>query len=502
MSHPLNITSSRVQRRTLLRGALAVAACSASPLRTVQAAPALNNAGAKIELTEAQIADLQKSIKGMVVLPSSPTYAEERRVWSPAFDRKPALIVKATSTKDVQAAVQFARAHDILTAVRCGGHSYAGFSVVDDGMVIDLKLLNDVTVDPKKKTAHVAGGALLGNLDRATAAHKLATTAGVVSHTGVGGLATGGGQGRLGRKFGLTCDNNLGVEMVLADGSIVRANAKENPDLYWAVRGGGGNFGIVTDFEFQLHEYDGIITSLSYAFPSAKAKDLMKVYADLSAHAPLELSMSGGLRTSDRGETTCSISGTFLGPKAAAEAACKAVASLGAPINTRIEEMDYVKLQAAADGSMYSSYFGYSRYSYLRQLDPKLIDLVLDYVLRANTPRTSVSFGAQGGAIAKVKQTATAFAERDGIYQCAIATNWKPGEDPAAGQSHVRELWAMIDPLTTGGFYINELYDDSEERIRKSFHGNYARLVDIKTKVDPTNFFHLNPNIKPKTGTR
>mgnify|MGYP006274679275 CR=1 FL=1 len=265
------------------------------------------------------------------------------------------------------------------------------------------------------------------------------------------------------------------------------------------MRGGGGNFGIVTDFTFQLHEYDGIITSLSYSFPAAKAKDLMKLYAEMSANAPVELTLSGSLRTSDRGETGCSISGTYLGTRAAAETACRAIASLGAPTNTRIEEMDYVKLQASADGSLYSSYLGYSRYSYLRQLDPKLIDMVLEYVLRANTPRTSVSFGAQGGAIAKVKEAATAFADRDGIYQCAVATNWKPGEDPSAGQKHVRELWAMIDPMGTGGFYVNELYDDPEERVRKSFRGNYARLVDIKTRVDPTNFFHLNPNIRPRS---
>ncbi len=498
MSHALNITSSRFNRRALLCGGVAVAAASASPLRTASALPAMSNPGARIELTDAHIADLQRSIKGTVILPSSPNYNDERRVWSPAFDKKPALIVKVTSTKDVQAAVQFARAHDILTAVRCGGHSYAGFSTVDDGMVIDLKPFNGVTVDPGRRTAHVAGGALLGNLDRATQPHRLATTAGVISHTGIGGLATGGGQGRLGRKFGLTIDSMLGVEMVLADGSIVRANAKENPDLYWAVRGGGGNFGIVTDFELQLHEYDGIITSLSYSFPGPKARDLMKVYAEMSAWAPLEMTVGGSLRTSDRGETTCTVSGTFLGTKQAGEAAFGAVASLGAPIATRVEQMDYVTLQSSADGGPHSDRFGYSRYAYLRQLDPKAVDTALDYVMRANTPRTSISFGLQGGTIAKVKEPDTAFADRDGIYQCAVATNWGAGEDPTAGKKHVRALWAMIDPMGTGGFYINELYDDPEDRIRKSFRANYARLVDIKTKVDPTNFFHLNPNIKPK----
>ncbi|MBM3512578.1 MAG: FAD-binding oxidoreductase [Alphaproteobacteria bacterium] len=499
MGHALNITSSRFDRRALLRGGFAVAAASASAMSPASARAAVNKSGAKISLTDAHIAELQKSIKGTVILPSAANYDYERRVWSPSFDKKPALLVKVTSTKDVQAAVQFARAHDILTAVRCGGHSYAGHSTVDDGLVIDLKPFNGVTVDPARKTAHVAGGALLGNLDRATQPHKLATTAGVVSHTGVGGLATGGGQGRLGRKFGLTIDNNVGVEMVLADGSIVRANATENPDLHWAVRGGGGNFGIVTDFEFRLHEYDGVITSLSYTYPGSKAKDLYKVYAELSASAPLELTANGGLRTSDRGEHTCSISGTFLGAKQAGEAAFKAVAALGAPIATRIDQMDYVTLQSAADGGIHSDSFGYSRYTYLRQLDPNLVDMVLDYVTRAKTPRTSISIGMQGGVIAKVAETATAFADRDGIYQCAVATSWEAGQDPTAGQNHVRELWAMIDPMSTGGFYVNEVFDDPEDRVRKAYRGNFARLVDIKTKVDPTNFFHLNPNIRPRT---
>ena len=218
----------------------------------------------------------------------------------------------------------------------------------------------------------------------------------------------------------------------------------------------------------------------------------------MSANAPLEATISGGVRTSDRGEVTCSISGTFLGPRQAGEAAFKAVASLGAPINTRVDEMDYVKLQSAADGGIHADTFGYSRYTYLTRIEPKLIDMVLDYVARAKTPRTSISIGMQGGVITKVAETATAFADRDGIYQCAVATNWAAGQDPSAGQNHVRELWAMIDPMSTGGFYVNEVYDDPEERVRKTFRGNYARLVDIKTKVDPTNFFHLNPNIKPK----
>ncbi len=498
MPHPRNVSSQRFSRRALLRGVIAVAATSALPWRSGNTAPALSTTGEKVELSDAAIAELQKSIQGIVVVPMSPDYEQVRRVWNPKFNRRPALIARCTSAADVQATVQFARSHKLLTAIRCGGHCSAGFSTIDDGLVIDLSPFNSVAVDPDQKVAYVSGGALLGNLDRATAPHNLATTAGVVSHTGVGGLATGAGQGRLARKFGLTIDNNRGVEMVLADGSIVRANANENPDLHWAVRGGGGNFGIVTQFEFQLHDYDQVVTSLSYRFPIAKAKDLFKLFFEMCEQAPLELTLGAGLETSEGGETTVSISGTFLGPIAAAEAAVSPVKALGAPISTRSGEMAYTTLQSIGDGPRFSDVHSYGKSGFFNTVDPKLIDTLVDYVARTNVPNTGARIGLQGGTIAEVPETATAFAQRDGIYQASLGVDWKEGMDSAAGIQHVRDLWALLEPMSTHGFYINSVYDDSEERVRKSFRGNLARLVDIKTQVDPTNFFRLNPNIRPK----
>ena len=498
MPHTRNTPAHRFNRRALLRGAIAVAATSALPWRFGNTAPALSASGEKVELSAAAIAELQKSIQGVVVVPASPDYEQVRRVWNPQFNRRPALIARCTSTADVQATVQFARSHDLLTAVRCGGHCSAGFSSIDDGLVIDLSPFNSVDVDPDRKVAFVSGGALLGNLDRATAPHMLATTAGVVSHTGVGGLATGAGQGRLGRKFGLTIDNNRGVEMVLADGSMVRANEQENPDLHWAVRGGGGNFGIVTQFEFQLHDYDQVITSLSYTFPVSKAKDLFKLYfEDVRAGAAGAHPRSRFTDLRAR-ETTVAISGTFLGPIAAAEANLSPVKTLGTPIGTRSSEMAYVKLQSIGDGDRFSDVHSYGKSGFFSRVDPKLIDTLVDYVARTNVPNTGARIGLQGGAIAEVPETATAFAQRDGIYQASLGVDWKQGMDPARGIKHIRDLWALLEPMSTHGFYINSVYDDSEERIRGSFRGNLARLVDIKTRVDPTNFFRLNPNIRPK----
>jgi FAD/FMN-containing dehydrogenase len=424
-------------------------------------------------LSDAAVANLQKSLRTPVILPSSADYNAARRVWAPWIDRRPALIAKCASAAEVQSAVQFAKAHDLLTAVRCGGHSYAGYSMCDGGMVIDLSPFNSAEVDVGKKIARVTGGALLGNLDRAGAAHGLATTAGVVSHTGIGGLATGGGQGRLARKFGLTLDNIRGVEIVTADGRLLRANATENPDLYWAVRGGGGNFGVVTTFELQLHELDPTVTSFSYTYPLAQAKDILRLYLDMSANASDDMGLSAGLRSSDKGPTTVSISGTYIGSRQAAEAALAPVIKYGSPISTRIEAMDYVKLQSIADGSLFSTRLSYMRSGFFSHVDPKVIDIMVDYMSRPTTPpRASARFAQQGGAISRI--------------------------DAALSIKHVRELWSAVAPMSTGGVYPNIAYDDGEERIRKSYRGNYNRLAEVKAKYDPTNFFHMNPNIKPR----
>ncbi len=499
MAHPLNVTSSRFNRRALLRGVIGVAAASASPWRTAQAAPALASGGAKIELSDAAVSDLQKSIKGTVILPASPDYERARRVWSPVYDRKPALIANCTSLDDIKATLQFARKNDLLTAIRCGGHSSSGYSTVDGGLIMDISGFNGVEVDPAKKIARVKGGSFLGHLDRATAPHKLATTAGTVSHTGVGGLATGGGQGRLARKFGLTIDNFLEAEVLLADGRLVRANTKENPDLFWAVRGGGGNFGIVTEFVFQLHDFEQVISSFSYTFPVDKVKDTLKLYLEMCAAAPPELSLSANMRISDRGTVTAGISGNFLGPKAAAEKAVAALQVLGTPVAYRMDEMAYVRQQSVGDGPVLSDRFAYGRNSFFSKLDAKTIDMLVDEMMRAAVPRTSIRFAYQGGAISKVAASATAFAQRDGLFSCSVDVDWAAGVDPAPGIKHVRDFHKQFESLTTGGPYVNAIYDDPEDRIRQAYRGNYKRLVDIKTKVDPTNFFHMNANIKPKT---
>ena len=495
---------SRIERRALLKAALrsgvAVAAASTFPAGNGFAADlqATASHGNTVVLSDAAVIDLQRNLHGPVILASSPDYESARRLWNGTFDRHPALIAKCASAADVQSAVQFARSHELLVAVRCGGHSYSGQSSCDGGMVIDLGLFNSVEVDPGARVARVSGGTFLGEMDRATMAHGLATTAGVVSHTGIGGLATGGGQGRLQRKFGLTVDNIRSVEVVTADGRLLRASAAENSDLYWAVRGGGGNFGIVSMFEMQLHQIDPTVTSFSYVFPVGRAKDVMKFYFDFSPAAPDDLSLSAGLRTSDKGETTISISGGYIGSPQAAETVMEPIKLLGTPISARISGINYLTLQSAADAAFKPGRNYYTRVAFQNSVDPKLGDAMVDSMTQTPRPHMSLALSQQGGASGRIAQDATAYPNRDAQYQLSMSVDWDDPKDGPGYLKQARELWSEIKPRTDGGFYTNHTVDESEAEIRKNYGGNYARLVTIKTKYDPTNFFHLNANVKPK----
>jgi len=482
-----------------MRGLAAVGVASSLPWRRSEALEAVGRTGEPVTLSEAAVAELQKSIHGPVILPSSADYDKARELWNPLVDRRPALIAKCTSVADIQASVQFARSHDLLTAVRCGGHSYAGFSMPNGGFVIDLAGVDGVEVDPAKKVAWVSGGARLGNLDRATVPHGLATTAGVVSHTGVGGLATICGQGRLARLHGYTIDNIREVEVLTADGRLLRANAKEHPDLYWGVRGAGGNFGIVTRFEFQLYEFDPTVTTFSYVYPLDRAKDVMKLYFELCERVPHEMSLSAGLTTSDTGETTASLSGTHLGTPEAAEKLIAPVAALGTPLRKRLDAIDYVKLQSIADGTGRSPKSVYYRSGYFNRVDERLPDVFVDYVTRSPWPGASLRFSQQGGVAGKVPSHVTAFADRDALHQCAIEVEWTDPADTAANRQYADNSWAVIGPMSDGSFYLNFATDLSDAQVKNNFGANYPRLVEVKTKYDPSNFFRLNPNIKPRT---
>jgi FAD/FMN-containing dehydrogenase len=490
-----------MKRRDFLASSLLATAGTSFPVGLGIAADlqAVAPKGDKISIGDKAVADLQKSIKGQVVLPTSAEYEAARKIWNGSFDKRPAMIVRCADAADVASAVQFSRANNVLLAVRGGGHSYSGQSTTDGGLVVDLSMMQKSEVDTGSKTCWLQGGALLGNLDRAGAEHGLATTAGFVSHTGVGGLATGGGHGRLMKKFGLTLDNILAVEMVTADGKQVTASANENSDLFWAVRGGGGNFGIVTNFKFQLYPMDPMVSSFAYTFPIADAKDVMKFYFEWDAQQPDETASSLGLRHPAQGEPSISIGGTFIGTPAKCEKAIGKLVTFGKPIQGRVTAANYVTMQAAADKIYAHGRDYYSKSGFFNQVDAKLPDVMLDYFLKNPKARGGISAASHGGKAARVPMDATAYAHRDAKYQINISVDWDKPEDGAGWFKYARDYWTVMQPLAGAGFYVNTTDDPRESAVRENYRGNYDRLVAIKTKWDPTNVFRLNANIRPKT---
>ena len=489
-------------RRSLLRGVIGVAAATTFPLRWTHAGEALDSTGEKVMLRDSDLAELQKSIAGSVILPSSGNYEDARRLWNPAINHYPALIAKCTSLDDMQAALQFARSHNVLTAIRGGGHNYGGTGMADGGMTIDISGFKGVEVDPSKKAVWVKGGSLLQDMDRATVPLGLATTAGVVSHTGVGGLATGLGQGRMARKLGYTIDNIRGVEVMTPDGQRLRANAMENSELYWGIRGGGGNFGIVTKFELQLHEIDPNVMTFSYTYPIAKAAEALKTLFELGAHVPNEMSLGGGISTNGEGVTTASISATHIGsPESAKKIIGNSLDHLGEPVGTRFGGIDYLRLQGIADGTLLSTRSVYNKSGFFNHVDDRIAEAIADYGSKHTMPGTQIRISQQGGLGNTVARDATAFPHRDTVFQCTVDVNWTDPKDAPKYKKFANDAWHELRPLTTGGFYVNTAIDPSEAEVRRAYAENYERLVKLKDTYDPTNFLHLNVNIKPSRAT-
>ncbi len=491
-----------LSRRSLLGGALAVAALSSAPLRRAYAGEAVGLTGERVFLSDRDLMDLQRSLAGPVILPSDASYDQERRVWSPIVDNRPAVIAKCTSLDDIRAALQFARSHNLLTALHCGGHSTDGISMADGGLTLDLSPYSGTEVDVANKIAYVKGGSLLGDLDRATLPHGLGTTAGVVSHTGIGGLATGIGQGRLARSRGYTIDNIRGVSVMTADGNHLHADPTENSDLHWAVRGGSGNFGIVTEFELQLHEMDPTVTSFSFTYPADKAEACFKTLFELGDRVPNDMSLGAGVATDGRGETTSSFRGTYIGaPEDARKIIDPYVKKLGEPIRVRFDGIDYVRLQSIGDGPVHSDVYAHNETGFFNHVDGQVAEAFAEYGTKYPQAHTSIGLSQQGGIANRVARDATAFPHRDTIYQCLVGLQWFDPKDGAKQRKYGKDCWGVLGQMSAGGFYVNSAIDPTDDDIRRIYAENLPRLVDVKSKYDPTNFFRLNANIKPTSAT-
>jgi hypothetical protein len=492
-----------MKRRQFVGAGLALAATwplsgFTSVLEGVGDLPAKTLTGGETVLRGPSIEAFAASLRGAVLLASSADYNSTRRVWNALFDKKPALIARCTGAADVQQAVNFAREHQLLTAVRAGGHSYSGKSSCDGGLMIDLQPMQGVRVDPEIKRAYLASGSLLGLLDHECAAYGLATTAGTVSHTGAAGLTLGGGLGRLGRHFGLTCDNALSFDIVTADGRFLRANDKENPDLYWGLRGGGGNFGVVTSIEYRLHDMDPVILGGNIVWPIDQARDVLRYYRDIAVDAPDAVNLDPVLHYGPDGAVV-EIEVCWSGEHAQGETWLRKLRAFGKPRSDNIAPMQYVSLQSSEDEMLAPGRYYYMKTGMLTQLKDDGIDHIVDS-FRRMPDWYLVFFDHCGGAYRHMSPTATAFPNRDMQFTLGTHSIWPSKDGIEENTEKMRANWKELAPLTRG-FYTN--YVDTDVTMagyRENYGPNFERLVALKAKYDPHNLFRLNANVPPKLG--
>jgi FAD/FMN-containing dehydrogenase len=432
-----------------------------------------------------------------VILPTDQDYDAARTLWNGMIDKRPAAIVRSANTADVARTVRFARDHGIVLSVRGGGHNAAGSALVDDGIVVDLSRMRAVYVDPMARVARAQGGATWSDFDQATAEHGLATTGGAVSTTGIGGLTLGGGLGWLMRSYGMACDNLRSVEIVTADGQIRRASATEHPDLFWAIRGGGGNFGVVTEFEYQLHPVTTVLGGM-LVHPAARAKEALQFVREFHQTAPDELTIFTGLMTSPDGVPIVAFIVCYNGPIENGERVLAPLRAFGPPVADLIQPMSYVAQQSMLDEGFPSGMQVYWRSDFLQQLDDDVIDILVEHHAGITSPFSALLLEQFGGAVRRVATDATAFVHRDADFNLAIISRWT---DPAEADRHVawaRGVHRAISPHTSGT-YVNYLGDEGSDRVRAAYgDATYDRLVAVKTEYDPTNFFRSNQNIRPQ----
>ncbi|MEX2458470.1 MAG: FAD-binding oxidoreductase [Actinomycetota bacterium] len=452
------------------------------------------------------IDELAGRLRGELVRPQDPSYDDRRKIWNGSIDRRPALIVGCLGIADVIAAVGFARTNGLVVAVRGGGHSFPGHSVCDDGLVIDLSPMKGIRVDPVRRTAWVQPGVVLGELDRETQAFGLAVPSGIVTHTGVAGLTLGGGIGMLMRKHGLTVDNLLSADVITADGEFVRASEDENADLFWGLRGGGGNFGIVTEFEFRLAEVGPIVVAGPVFWRMADSPDVLRFYRDWVREAPDELMTIVVHRKAPplpfvpselHGQPVVSVVCLYSGSVEEGERVVRPLKEFGSPVLDLCEPKPFLQQQSMFDPSFQSGWWYYFRACDVAELSDEVIDITVDYASRIGSPLTAFPIWQRGGAAARVGEDETAFAGRDAgfTFNINVATETAAGFDEE--RQWVRDFWTALEPYHSS-VYVNFLMDEGEDRVRQAYGGEkYDRLKALKTKYDPRNVFRLNQNIPP-----
>jgi FAD/FMN-containing dehydrogenase len=490
-----------MKRRTFFAGALGAVATASIPWRAGAAVPdelpVLSRTGKALRLTHAEVSELATAMRGKVLLAGDDGYESARKIWNGAFDRRPAAIARCAGAADVVRAVQFAASHDLLVAVRGGGHSLPGHSVCEGGFMIDLAPMQGVRVDPVAKTIRVDPGVLLGAMDREAQAFGLVVPAGTVSHTGVAGLTLGGGFGRLSRKFGLTIDNLLSADIVTADGRLLRASALEHPDLFWALRGGGGNFGVVTSFEFRAHELRGPVVGGNLDFPFDQAPSVLRAVMEISARAPDDFWIDPVIEGSADGGRRLRVDVCHCGDARAAERDVGEIRTLGKLLQDDVASHPYVRLQSRHDDDSPHGRSYYMSGGLVQKVEPAMIDHAIERMKHPSANLGKISITQHGGVITRVPVHATAFANRGASHNVVLRAAWDDPAVAAEGVDWQKETWKGIAPFTSG-MYANLNLKEADPRIVGAYGPNLARLTEIKTRFDPKNLFHLNPNIKPR----
>jgi FAD/FMN-containing dehydrogenase len=449
---------------------------------------------------------LANALRGEVIAPGDERYEEARALWNASVDRRPALIARCAGVADVVETVRFARAADLPVAVRCGAHSVAGLGSCDGGVVVDLSPMQAVRVDLQARTATAEGGTLGAVLDRETQAFGLATTLGIVSTTGIGGLTLGGGIGWLQRKHGLTVDNLIAAELVTADGEVVRASADENPDLFWGLRGGGGNFGVVTSFTYRLHPVGPDVYAGLLAWPAEQAADVLRLFRSFMAEAGDEVMAIAILRTappapflpeSIHGTPIAAIACFYAGPPEEGERALAPLREL-APAGDALGVRPYTAFQSMFDASWLPGFHNYWKAEYLSGLEDESVELAARYALAHSSPLSDFKFAALGGAVARVADDDTATGFRQAPFVLNINTRWADASESDRHIAHTRELYDAFVPHSAGGVYVNFLGEEGKERVRAAYGDErFGRLQDLKGRYDPDNVFRFNQNIPP-----
>jgi FAD/FMN-containing dehydrogenase len=453
-------------------------------------------------------AELVRQLRGELISPDHPGYDTARAVYNAMIDKRPAAIARCRDSADVVACVRFARTHGVTMAVRGGGHSAAGLGVWDDALVIDLSAMRSTTVDPRAKTVRVDAGCTWSDVDHATVGFGMATPSGFLASTGVAGLALGGGVGYLSRRFGLTVDTLLSADLVLADGTLITADERTHPDLFWALRGGGGNFGIVTSFTFRCHDIGegGNVIGGPVLYDIADTPAVMRWYRELLPSLPEELSGWIGLITIPPappfpehlwGRKACVIVWCYTGPHGHADDVLEPIRSFGSPLLVGLQEMPFTVLQSAFDGLYPAGLQWYWRADVFTEISDAAIDVHVKYGAQLPTGHSTMHMYPIDGAAARVPSEATAFAYRDGGWAGVIV-----GVDPDPANADrisqwAKDYWTELHPTSAGGAYVNFLMDEGHDRVRAAYRGNYDRLTEVKRRYDPDNAFHINQNIRP-----